>query len=500
MSPRDALSPPLFAPADPGRLPSDIRAYALEEELFAPGDRVLVAVSGGPDSVALLHLLHRLGPEWGLTLGVAHFDHGLRGEASREDARFAAQLAQTLGLPFYKGEGDVRRAARDHRVSLQMAARRLRLDFLHKVRQDHRYDRLALGHTADDQVELFFLRLLRGAGAEGLKGMWPRTPEGLVRPLLAVGKDAVLAWLRHEGLDFREDQSNLSPRYLRNRVRLELVPGLQRDYNPRLKDAIWRAMALLQEDETFLDQAAHEAWGAVGRWLTPRWAALAVPGLLALPAALKTRLLRRTLGRFLSHQEISSSQVHSLLALAQGHRSGGVIDFGTCRVARAGAELHFFPPLPPPSGPRPTILPGIGAVESPEGWRLEASIPAGPQAAPGLDFPHIARLDQDKLAFPLMVRSVRPGDRFRPAGAKGARKMQDVLVDAKIPRWLRPHLPLVADGQSIIWVPGLHLAETVVPTPQTAGVVELVISPVNAAAAEVWQFLLAWTGQATDPA
>jgi tRNA(Ile)-lysidine synthase len=191
-----------------------------------------VAVSGGPDSVALLHLLHRLGPEWGLVLGVAHFDHGLRGEASREDARFVAELAQALGLPFHGGEGDVRRAARTHRVSLQMAARRLRLDFLHKVRQDRRYHRLALGHTADDQVELFFLRLLRGAGAGGLKGMWPRTPEGLVRPLLAVGKDAVLAWLRHEGLAYREDRSNLSRSYLRNRVRLDLVPGLQQRLQP----------------------------------------------------------------------------------------------------------------------------------------------------------------------------------------------------------------------------------------------------------------------------
>ncbi len=499
MSPRDPLSPPLFAPADPGRLPSDIRGYALEEELFAPGGRVLVAVSGGPDSVALLHLLHRLGPEWGLILGVAHFDHGLRGEASREDARFVAELAQALGLPFYGGAGDVRQAARTYRVSQQMAARRLRLDFLHQVRHDHAYDRLALGHTADDQVELFFLRLLRGAGAEGLKGMWPRTAEGLVRPLLAVGKDAVLAWLCHEGFTYREDQSNLSRRYLRNRVRLELLPGLERDYNPRLKAAVCRLMALLQEDEAFFNQTADAAWGVVGRLITPECAALSIPAWLALPPALKTRLLRRTLGRFLAHQEITSSQVKSLTALARGQRSGGVIDFGTCRVARAGLELHFFSPLPLPSGTHGTLLPGIGAVESADGWRLEARTLPEPQPAPGEDSPQVVRLDQDKIAFPLRLRSVQPGDRFGPAGARGAKKMQDLLVDAKIPRWLRAHLPLVADREGIIWVPGLRLAEAVTPTPRTGKVLELAISPVKADAARVWEFLLAITGQAPPP-
>jgi tRNA(Ile)-lysidine synthase len=494
------VSQPRFDPADPGRLLLDLRRYIREEELFLPGAQVLVAVSGGPDSVALLHLLHRLAPEWGLHLGVAHFEHGLRGEASREDARFVAELARALGLPFYGGQGDVRRAARVHKDSRQMAARRLRLDFLHQVRRERRYDRLALGHTADDQVELFFLRLLRGAGPEGLKGMWPRTPEGLVRPLLAVGKEVVLAWLRHEQLPYREDQSNLSRRYLRNRVRLDLLPGLERDYNPRLKTAVWRLMALLQEDERLLAAAVDEAWTAVGRRPTPECAALAIPRLLALPPAMQTRLLRRTLGRFLSHQEVSSAQVRNLLALAQGKRSGGVIAYGACRVARAGPELHFFPPLAPPPGPQATPLPGPGAVKSQAGWQLEARNLSGPPPSPWPDSPNIVWLDLDKTAFPLTLRAMLPGDRFWPAGAQGAKKMQDFLVDAKIPRWLRPHLPLVLSRDTIIWVPGLRLAEPVKPTPQSARLLELSISPVNVPAARVWEMLLAFTHKPLEPA
>jgi tRNA(Ile)-lysidine synthase len=495
VSPRNPLIQPLFALADPGLLLPAVRGFALSEELFQPGLKVLVAVSGGPDSVALLHVLYRLRQEWDLHLGVAHFDHGLRGEASREEALFVADLARDLDLPLHAGEGDVRGLAQAQKISLQMAARRLRLDFLDQVRRGHHYDRVALGHTADDQVELFFLRLIRGAGTEGLKGMWPRTSGGLVRPLLAVGKVVLLAWLHQENLPYREDLSNLSRRYLRNRVRLDLLPQLQRDYNPRLKAAVWRLMYILQEDEHLLAATTDKALHAVARWLAPEWAALSIPGLLALTPALQTRVLRRALGSFLSHQEVTSSQVKNLADLGRGEKSGGTIIIGNCQVARAGQELHFFPPLPPPLPPHTTPLQGIGAVASPDGWRLEARNLSEPRPAEWPASPALAWLDNDQISFPLTLRSLLPGDRFWPEGAPGSKKMQDFLVDAKIPRWLRPHLPLVESCGNIIWVPGLRLAEHVKLTLETTRVLELAISPANDRAAKIWDLLLAWTRQ-----
>ncbi len=467
-----------------------VRRFAREEGLFQAGGRVLVAVSGGPDSVALLHLLVRLGSEWDLHLGVAHFDHGLRGEASREDARFVATLAQDLGLPIYFGEGDVRRLAHSEKISLQMAARRLRLDFLEDTRRTHTYDQLALGHTADDQVELFLLRLLRGAGAEGLKGMWPSTSGGLVRPLLAVGKDVVLAWLHQEKLPYRVDSSNLNRKYLRNRIRLDLLPFMAQGYNPRLRDAIWRLMALLQEDERLLAEAATQAWDQVGRWITPELAVLSIPGLLELSPGLQKRLLRLTLGRFLTHQEITSAQVNNLMALVRGQKSGGAITWGKCTVARAGPELHVFPTLPAPPAHLAATLPGVGMLESPAGWRFEArnlpDLPPAPQTASA----DTVWVDQAKVAFPLTLRPILPGDRFWPQGAPGLKKMQDFLVDAKIPRWLRPHLPLVASGEEIVWVPGLRLAESVKLTPASRQALELIISPTDPATARVWELIL----------
>ncbi|MFW6122799.1 MAG: tRNA lysidine(34) synthetase TilS, partial [Thermodesulfobacteriota bacterium] len=396
MSPREPLIQPLFEPADPGLLVPAVRRFVVGEELFWRGARVVVAVSGGPDSVALLHLLHRLAPEWGLDLGMAHFDHGLRGEASREEARFVGDLGGELGLTVHTGEGPVAELAQVEKISRQMAARRLRLDFLEQVRRDHHYDLVALGHTADDQVELFLLRLLRGAGSQGLKGMWPRTPGGLVRPLLGVGKDVVLAWLREEGLAFREDLSNLSRQYLRNRVRLELLPRLERDYNPRFKAAIWRLMAILQEDERFLAHSAAQVFGNVGRWVTPDCVALDIGRWAALAPALQTRVLRQTLGHFFSHQEITSSQVQNLMSLARGKKSGGMIVWENCLVARAGEELHFCRPLPAPPGPQPVVLSGLGAVESEPGWRLQARELAGPRP----ESPGTAWLNKDGASFP----------------------------------------------------------------------------------------------------
>ena len=315
-------------PAAAGDLPEWVLTYARREGLFTTGDRVLVAVSGGPDSVALLHLLVRLAPELGLDLGVAHFDHGLRGEDSRADADFVADLARRLGLPCHQGRGQVRDAARRDKVSLQMAARKLRLQFLQDTRRRHGYAKLALGHTADDQVELFWLRLLRGAGLEGLKGMWPATPEGLVRPLLAVGKAVLLAWLEQEALPYRLDASNLSRAYLRNRVRLDLLPHLTRSYNPRLAQTIWRTQSLLQEDERLLARDTAAAWDRVARRLAADCFALDLNRFFRLEPALQRRVLRAGVARLGADVSLTAPQVASLMALAGSERSGGLISLG----------------------------------------------------------------------------------------------------------------------------------------------------------------------------
>jgi tRNA(Ile)-lysidine synthase len=485
----------LTDPAAAAGLPQWVLTYARQKSLFSRGDRVLVAVSGGPDSVALLHLLARLTPELGLSLAVGHFDHGLRGRASREDAAFVADLARQLSLPCHLGRGEVRELARRKRISLQMAGRRLRLDFLKETCRTQGYPKLALGHTADDQVELFWLRLLRGAALTGLKGMWPATPDGLVRPLLSVGKEVLLAWLAQEGLSYRTDASNLSRAYLRNRVRLDLLPELTRRYNPRLKQAIWRTQALLQEEERFLSQEADRAWAVTAREWADGVVALDLSRFWAWDPALQPRLLRAAAGKIAPDLTLTASQVASLLDLARGARSGGLLALGQdLRVARAGAALHFLRPLPDPPGAA-TLLPADAEqVDSPDGWRWRLT--RRPAAPPEKlrPTPAAVLMDLERVASPLEARSFQKGDRFWPQGAPGVKKLQDFLVDSKIPRWLRPHLPLVASRGQILWVPGLRLAEPVKITPETRNVLEMQVAPLSPATRRLWKILLACRG------
>jgi tRNA(Ile)-lysidine synthase len=486
------LSPaPLNADFPAARLPDWVLDFVHREKMFHPGDRVLVAVSGGPDSVALLHLLAGWRRELGLELGVGHFDHGMRRE-SQEDAAFVADLARSLGLSLYPGRGDVKELARRKKLSRQMAARQLRLDFLRQTCQAQGYDKLALAHTADDQVELFFLRLLRGAGPEGLKGMWPATPDGLVRPLLAVGKATLLAWLEEQGLSYRRDPSNLSRAYRRNRIRLDLLPELQRLYNPRLPEAVWRAQALLQAEERLLAGETDRLLALVCRSPAPDFYRLDLARLLALDPGWQARLLRAALGRLDAEQTLTAAQTAAVLDLAQGEKSGGLISLGAARVARAGPELHLFRRLPvPPAGGAtlPAVFPGAG--ETPPGWHW--TLNSRPRAAGGVIplGPQVAVLDQERLNFPLEVRYFKPGDRFWPLGGPGPRKLQDFLVDAKIPRWLRPYIPLVVSAGRIVWVAGLRPAEPVKVTGASRSLLTLEISPQTPDTRRIWEMLLA---------
>lgn len=500
---------PCFSGPPPADLPSWVKAYVRQEGLCRPGDRVLAGVSGGPDSVALLHLLYQLRQDLGLELAVAHFDHGLRGSESEEDAAFVVRLARDLALTCHRGEGRVKELARAERISLQMAARRLRLDFLRQTCRHQGYTKLALGHTADDQVELFFLRLLRGAGPEGLKGMWPATPEGLVRPLLALGKDTLLAWLHQEGLSYRQDLSNLDRRYLRNRFRLDLLPGLLL-FNPRLREAVWRTQALLQEEERLLAQETDRAWEAVARPLAPEVFALALPRLLGLPPGLQKRVLRAAVGKLAGGREITSAQVAALLALARGEKSGGQLPLGEVRVARAGRELHVFQNLAAPPPGSVTLLSATlvslqktgnrkqKTLVSPEGWGWRLRRLPGPLPQPRPTSPLTAWLEAEKVEFPLEVRHFRPGDRFWPLGAPSPKKLQDFLVDNKIPRWLRPHLPLVESGGTIIWVVGLRIAEPAKLTPNTRHILELEATPLTPATRKISQLLTGRRGSGSE--
>ena len=429
------------------------------------GARVLVAISGGPDSVALTYLLHELQETGAVRLaGLAHFNHQLRGADADADEAFCRTLAGMLGTPFFSERGEVAEASRLTKTSLEDAGRRLRYAFLERARVQAGADVVAVAHTRDDQAETFILRLLRGAGTRGLASMRPRR-DAIVRPLLDVGRDELHAWLASLDVPFRIDSSNADLSFPRNRVRHDVLPAMER-VTPGAAESIARAARVAADEEDFLENAAIEALPAVvlsdegGTFRLDRLR------LAALHPAVGRRVLRHALARVSGNRFIALRHIEAL----RGLTSGGLDLPGVS--ARVEAGLLVLAPAEGSGRARrraesnvfcyPLSIPGEALVqESGVSISAEIVIGGGETAENPMDGVRLsaAVLEGDGRGG-LFVRNRRPGDRLRPFGMTGTRKLQDYLIDRKVPRSERDRVPLVVDSRNrIVWVVGHTVAE-----------------------------------------
>ena len=448
-----------------------VKRFIQEHRLVQPDKPLVVAVSGGADSVCLLHVLLQLGGDLGFSLRAAHLNHKLRGEEADADAHYVAALAQRLEIPATLAEREVRRYQEGKHLSLEEAAREVRYSFLAEVAAATGAGRVAVGHTADDQVETILMHLVRGSGLAGLRGMAPlsrwRSHTGqaeltVVRPLLEVTRAEAAAYCAAHDLAPRADSSNESLAYLRNRFRSELIPLLRR-YNPRVSQALLRTAAAAADDLAYFDEEVSRRWGnAVTE--QPYGLVLHTGEVRALPPALRRHLLRAALERQLGDlTDVESSHIEAMtraLAGPAGKRlslPGGLVfyvDYGACILGR-GEGVPC--PLPALEGEHRLNVPGETLLP---GWRVSARIldPPPPRGEPS---PWRACLDFDQAGPNLVVRGRRPGDRFQPLGLEASKKLQDFMVDVKIPRPWRSRVPLVCSPQGILWVVGWrvgHLA------------------------------------------
>jgi tRNA(Ile)-lysidine synthase len=437
---------------------------ALRRQDVAPGARVLVALSGGGDSVALLVLMRSLHASGDLVLaGAAHLNHQLRGADSDDDEGFCRAVCARLAVPFIAAREDVAEVARRDKRSLEDAARRTRYGFLTMAADDLGADVIATGHTRDDQAETFLLRILRGAGTRGLAGIRPRAGR-VVRPLLEVGRDELRAYLAAEGETFREDASNADVRLTRNRVRHEVLPLLRSRFSDSVAGVLAREAELARRDEDFLQRQAIDLARSIVLSENYNEVTFTAAPLVAAHPALGSRVAQTLLERGADRHPIGFEHVERLLDFAAGGSDGAIALPGQSAIREDGAIiLRLFRGAsanPVNSFAFPLSIPG--EVQSAD-WTIaaceldRASNGAWPRWQGRGNEVGIAAGGPER---PLVVRNRRPGDRFRPLGAPGKRKLQDFLVDRKVPRRDREGLPLVVDARGrIVWVPGQAVAD-----------------------------------------
>ncbi len=416
--------------------------------MFERGDTVGVAVSGGADSVCLLHVLLELAPRWALRLRVLHLNHCLRGRESIEDARFVREMAVRLGLDVDVQETAVGLLQAESGENLEQLARRIRRQFFRERLEAGLVNRVALGHTRSDQAETVLFRILRGCGTTGLAGILPVTGEGVVRPLLEVHHQAVERFLQKRNIPWREDASNRDPAFARNRIRHHLLPALTESWNPSLTDSLAHMATLVQDEEQYWDQ---EIARVASRVLLRRGPALllAASDLRSLELPIARRLLRRAIrdakGDLLG---IEFKHIEGILRLAwQSGGEGGIeipgLDlrrsFDWIRLAPKGTEpvdrdCSFHLDL---TVPGKVLLPGAGTI-------LAVEISEDPRAS-------LRGLDRDRLPGRLAVRNWRPGDRYRPLGHAYPVNCKTLFQKHKVPSWERQYWPMVVHGETIVW-------------------------------------------------
>jgi tRNA(Ile)-lysidine synthase len=424
-----------------------VRKTIIRYNMLPLGSRVAVAVSGGPDSVCLLHVLLELAPAFDISLSVAHLNHRLRGAESDQDEEFVAGLAACLGLPFHRASADVA-AAKDN---LEQAGRRARRAFF----ADLNADRVALGHTRDDQAETVLFRVLRGSGLRGLVGIYPVTDgdsgrPSYVRPLIDVTRGEVVEFLRGRGIEFREDSSNLDSRFARNRIRHSLLPQLARDWNPRIGDSLAQLATLAHDEErwwrSYVDDLSVDILVARAGGIELRASALA-----ALPPAVGRRLIRRAITLVKGDLRcLEFAHVERVLELASQAEGDGRLrlpdldvrrSFDWIRVAGAAQRVDFSPVW--------LAIPGTYAMSPETCLHLEIA----PQSSPSKKGATLkaAELSLRRLPEVLELRGWKPGDHYRPQGQDRDQKIKEMFQVERVPSWLRESWPIVSSGDTILW-------------------------------------------------
>jgi tRNA(Ile)-lysidine synthase len=444
--------------------------------LLEKGERVIVALSGGPDSTALLAVLAEVAREMDLSLIAAHFNHGLRGRESDEDEDFSRELSQRLGLVFCAEKMDQKNDEKG--ISPEDYYRRKRYGFLNKIAADYRAQKIALGHNLQDQAETVLLNLLRGSGLEGLKGILPKRDGNIIRPLIEISRQEIISYLNKAGITYRQDSSNENRMYLRNQIRMELIPYLKEKYNPSIEENMAQMAEILRTDDEFIRQHVAKALESSLIQKGPDRILFKIDFISKLPPAIRWRLFKTVLEDF-SPAKNGFSFVHikSLDNLSQRCESGKRIALPLGIEARReyddlilerryARSIHVMYEYS-------MDIPGHVYVEE---RNVTVRTELTKKENIDLSNPDKVYLDLDKIKQPVVVRNRRDGDWFQPLGMQGRQKIKNFFIDHKIPCSQRDEIMLIVDDISVISIENLHLNDRVKITEKTRNVLKLEIT------------------------
>lgn len=446
---------------------------SLKDAGLLPNDRVIVGVSGGPDSLTALYALTRIQQDLYLRLHVGHINHQLRGIESTLDSQFVQQICNQLNIPITVTTVDVNTYRNSKGLSLEEAARDLRYDVLFGLSVKYAAAGIVLGHTADDHAETVLMNILRGTSLTGLRGIQPDTthifndaPVKLLRPMLEISREETNMYCVKLELKPREDLSNKSMNIRRNRVRLELIPLLEKTYNPSIKNALKRLSVSASRDIDYLDEQIDSMWNQAAV-INDGYVILDRKFILPLALSLQTRLFRRAIFTILGNlKDIEFNHVNAIVQLLYARSQKTITLPQKIQVTATPSDIVIsheevdLCPLPLVNGPQVVNIPGETTIE---GWHITANLVSPVGKLRSNRDPYCinqnAVLGSQILDTPLYVRSWLAGDRFQPLGMSGSKKLQDFFVDKKIPRSWRGRIPLLVGRQGIAWVVGFNIAE-----------------------------------------
>jgi len=447
--------------------------------LLEKGDRLIVGVSGGIDSMVLLHVLNTFRQEFDLSLIVAHVNHGLRPDESERETELVQKESEQLSLPFEYGQFDAKEFQRAAGLSLQDACRRIRFHFFNSLLSKYHAQKIALGHNADDQVETVLLRLMRGSGLKGLRGMLPIRDGRVIRPLLQVWRREIESFATGNSIPSLLDSSNLKKRYLRNRLRLDLIPLIEREYQSNFKAVIMRTSTILREENDYLERVGEDAYQKIVREEKDTHS-FKFSEYDSLHQAIRRRVLQKIFEKICSGEMIEGGEIWEvnsiyrklqqpspsfLMELPQGISIEKRYDW----VSLGKGGVKAVPPFE-------VELVSLGSTLIEEIGRevvIKETTNRDIRSGSLSESRNVAFLDYQCLQFPLRLRNFRPGDRFQPMGVNGNQKLKEFFIDHKIPRFERHKIPLLISGEMIAWIVGYRINERVRVTEKTEKVLRI---------------------------